>query len=209
MSGQPVSAELAGAGFYGKVASQGDFILQRLPPAFVQRWDTWLQEGIRESRMRLGPRWLPLYLNSPVWRFALAPGVCGPVAVAGVLVPSVDCVGRHFPLTVAAVYEEASASAMYELMNSEPDWFDALADLALLAMDGTVSVAAFDAALVAFDPPALVGSRPEEPAHAGQALFWTDDVPPVLHVHDVLPPARRFGELLGVPVLRAVVTPAR
>src|SRR5262249_23675819 len=64
--------------------------------------DGWLQECIAASRTALGARWLDLYLTSPVWRFACAPGVFGPEPVAGLMVPSVDRVGRYFHLTLVA-----------------------------------------------------------------------------------------------------------
>src|SRR5262249_20622931 len=40
--------------------------------------------------------------TSPVWRFFLSDGVVGSSAYAGVLLPSVDRVGRYFPLTIFA-----------------------------------------------------------------------------------------------------------
>lgn len=43
------------------------------------------------------------YLTSPVWRFAIAPGVLGPEGLGGVMMPSVDRVGRYFPLIIGAV----------------------------------------------------------------------------------------------------------
>jgi type VI secretion system protein ImpM len=87
-------------GFYGKLPSHGDFLRRRAPDAFVALWDAWLQEALSVSQAALGSRWLDVYLTSPVWRFAAAAGACGPGAVAGVMVPSVDRVGRYFPLTV-------------------------------------------------------------------------------------------------------------
>jgi type VI secretion system protein ImpM len=65
-------------------------------------WDPWLQHGIAASRSALGERWLDLYLTSPAWRFVCSAGVCGPVTVLGLMVPSVDRVGRYFPLTIMA-----------------------------------------------------------------------------------------------------------
>jgi type VI secretion system protein ImpM len=56
------------------------------------------------SRERMGNDWLPAYLESPVWRFMLPGGMCGAGAVLGLLMPSVDRVGRYFPLTLAAVF---------------------------------------------------------------------------------------------------------
>ena len=89
-------------GFFGKLPSHGDFLRRRVSDAFVGVWDGWLQECIAASRAELGDRWLDIYLTSPAWRFACAPGVCGPAAVVGVMVPSVDRVGRYFPLTLVA-----------------------------------------------------------------------------------------------------------
>jgi type VI secretion system protein ImpM len=89
-------------GFYGKLPSHGDFLRRRVPDAFVERWDAWLQQAMTESRATLAGRWLDVYLTSPVWRFVFAAGACGPVPVIGVMAPSVDRVGRHFPLTIVA-----------------------------------------------------------------------------------------------------------
>ena len=45
--------------------------------------------------------WLSLYLVAPVRRFWLAPGLLAGCGWLGVLMPSVDSVGRHFPFTMA------------------------------------------------------------------------------------------------------------
>ncbi len=90
------------AGFYGKLPELGDFVQQDLPQSFIDAWDNWLQEAISISRDQLGDAWLNYYLNSPIWRFALSAGVCGDSPWSGVIMPSVDRVGRYFPLTIAA-----------------------------------------------------------------------------------------------------------
>jgi type VI secretion system protein ImpM len=61
-----------------------------------------LQSCVAESQRALGGAWLDRYLTAPVWRFILTPGVLGARGWAGVLLPSVDRVGRYFPLTVCA-----------------------------------------------------------------------------------------------------------
>jgi type VI secretion system protein ImpM len=93
-------------GLYGKLPSHGDFLRRRTSDAFVDIWDAWLQECMAASRAALNDRWLDLYLTSPAWRFACDAGVCGPDAVIGVMVPSVDRVGRYFPLTLVATVPE-------------------------------------------------------------------------------------------------------
>jgi type VI secretion system protein ImpM len=87
-------------GFFGKLPSHGDFVRRRVADDFVAGWDAWLQRCVAQSRETLGDAWLDTYLTSPAWRFALAPTVCGAAAIAGIVVPSVDRVGRYFPLTV-------------------------------------------------------------------------------------------------------------
>jgi type VI secretion system protein ImpM len=88
-------------GLYGKLPSHGDFLKRRVPPEFEAPWDEWLQAGIAASRELLAEGWPETYLTSPVWRFALTGGACGRSSVAGLLAPSVDRVGRYFPLTLA------------------------------------------------------------------------------------------------------------
>jgi type VI secretion system protein ImpM len=87
-------------GFYGKLPSHGDFLKRRVLDSFLNPWDEWLQAGIAASRESLGPHWPEVYLTSPVWRFAAAANACGREAVGGLIAPSVDRVGRYFPLTV-------------------------------------------------------------------------------------------------------------
>lgn len=89
-------------GFYGKLPSHGDFLRRRVPEAFTNVWDPWLQACLSASQTALGDRWVELYLTSPVWRFACAPGVAGAAPLLGALAPSVDRVGRFFPLTIVA-----------------------------------------------------------------------------------------------------------
>jgi type VI secretion system protein ImpM len=108
-------------GFYGKLPSHGDFLRRRVSDGFVGAWDRWLQEGMAATRAALGDRWLEVYLTSPVWRFASAAGACGQQPVLGVMAPSVDRVGRYFPMTIVAdrpegtsVFDAFSAARFFE-----------------------------------------------------------------------------------------------
>lgn len=137
-----------GVGFFGKVRSHGDFVTRRLPVSFTRSWDDWLQTGLQASREALGPDWLLTYLNSPIWRFALAPGACDAQAWAGVLMPSVDRVGRQFPLTLAARVASASGAApLLGWMAQAGGWYDPLETLALSTLSDEFSLDAFDATL--------------------------------------------------------------
>ena len=77
-------------GYFGKVPSRGDFIGEGLPASFTTPWDAWLRGAMASARDRVGAPWQAVFLSSPVWRFLLAPAVCGPQAVAGVIASSAD-----------------------------------------------------------------------------------------------------------------------
>jgi type VI secretion system protein ImpM len=109
-------------GFYGKLPSHGDFLRRRVSDGFVDAWDGWLRECLSASRTTLGARWLDVYLTSPAWRFACAAGACGPAPVIGLVAPSVDQVGRYFPLTIVA---ELSADVSVVTSASSQEFFEA------------------------------------------------------------------------------------
>lgn len=203
---------MVGAGFFGKVTSHGDFVARRLAPSFQRPWDEWLQSGLQESRQALGANWLAAYMSSPIWRFALAPGMCGDQGWAGLMMPSVDRVGRHFPLTLAA----AVAPPLACLMHHEA-WFNQLEALALSSLREDFSLDGFDFELCGLDVPdtpdgpapagtviAFDGEQPDFRALAnasphGHSLWWTDGSPrvaPCLLVCAGLPAPAAFTALL-------------
>jgi len=92
-------------GFFGKLPARGDFVRAGLPEDFVAPWDGWSRAILAASRAALGEAWEPAWMNAPIWRFLLPAGACGPRAVLGVWLPSVDRVGRHFPLALCALAE--------------------------------------------------------------------------------------------------------
>ena len=113
-------------GWHGKLPSLGDFASRRLAPDFLAVWDTWLAQGMQQLRQRDAAGWLDAYLASPTRRFLLMPGAMpggmagamadhstvepGPPAWAGVLMPSVDRVGRYFPFTIVQPLHRLPAS---------------------------------------------------------------------------------------------------
>ena len=56
----------------------------------------------RETQQRPRDEWIAAWLEAPVWRFVLPPGLCGRNGVLGIWLPSVDKAGRYSPLTIAA-----------------------------------------------------------------------------------------------------------
>lgn len=122
------------AGFYGKLPSRGDFIGRHLAQPFLARWDAWLQTAIAQSRARMGEEaWREHYRISPIWRFALNAGLCGAEAYGGILMPSMDRVGRYYPLVIAAPL--ASDGPLLGLAMTDEPWFRQAEELALAALE--------------------------------------------------------------------------
>lgn len=189
------------AGFFGKVPSHGDFVARRLPSGFLVPWDAWLQAGVAESRALLGDAWLPLYLNSPIWRFAFDAGFCGPEAWAGLMMPSVDRVGRFFPMTLAAALPGPGPCPAGQTLVPDEVWYARLDALALGCLTEEFSLDAFDAALQALAPPAMRGAVVAAAAPGiGQARFWRERGTghgPASLVFRGLPPPASYTAMLG------------
>jgi type VI secretion system protein ImpM len=133
-------------GLYGKLPSHGDFLRRRTSDAFVSSWDAWLQDCMAASRASLGDRWLDVYLTSPAWRFSGEAGVCGPAPVIGLMVPSVDRVGRYFPLTIVA---ELPADANVFGVTAATPFFESAERLAIETLESEyVDFEAFDQRVV-------------------------------------------------------------
>lgn len=149
------------AGWYGKLPALGDFAQRRLEQDFITGWDAWLQGVIVESQRVLGGDWLATYLRAPVWRFVLAPGVMGARSWSGILLPSVDRVGRYFPLTVCAPLPTFNWSAQEAAALDA--WMNRLEDAARACLTHDATVAGFETALTAagsfdLEPPSLPGA---------------------------------------------------
>ncbi|MEO3473460.1 type VI secretion system-associated protein TagF [Roseomonas sp. CAU 1739] len=199
-------------GLFGKVPAHGDFVRRGLPTSFVGPWDSWLQDGMATARERLGDRWAERWDGAPPWRFALPAGACGPDAVAGVMLPSEDMVGRRFPITLAALLAPGDAVP-------GPAWFAALEAAALAGRGGQADADALAAAIpmpdAAFpeipgfatpatwplaepaDPPPLSSASTEAEPIAGDLLDMFGDAMPA--VPDALPPSTGDGPVDGSP----------
>jgi type VI secretion system protein ImpM len=132
-------------GLYGKLPAYGDFIFRNLNSSFITPWDEWLQHFISGSQEQMGEDWLNIYLTSPIWRFVLSPGVIDSKMWAGLLMPSVDRVGRYFPISLVKPFEENINPVKFMLDQSS--WFDALEANCLSALDGSVDADALIAAV--------------------------------------------------------------
>jgi type VI secretion system protein ImpM len=166
---QPITAPIPG--WYGKLPCLGDFASRRLPREFIEPWDAWLQRSLAASRRELGERWLDLFLTSPMWRFALAPGACGREAWAGLLLPSVDKVGRYFPLTIAVPLERCDAD-LTEVFAAHT-WYAELEKIALAALNVDYAPAELESAL-AQHPFLSERFAPAQSKAVGELASWLE-----------------------------------
>jgi type VI secretion system protein ImpM len=117
-------------GYYGKVPVRGDFVHAGFPRDFNDPWHDWQSRVIAGSRTIMGEAWLDAFLEAPVWRFVLSGGLCGARAAIGLILPSVDKVGRYFPLTLAALSDAGTPDA-----EAWSGWLDSVEDLGRQALD--------------------------------------------------------------------------
>ena len=144
-------------GWFGKLPGMGDFAHRRLPESFRTVWDQWLQRGLARLRDRHAD-WTAHYLEAPIWCFALGPQVAGERAWIGVLMPSVDGVGRYFPFTLAVELGEVSDSLQGEALSAALHWWALGTQAALEGLEGDLDALRFDAVLGRLFVAAAAGS---------------------------------------------------
>lgn len=147
-------------GWYGKLAMLGDFASRRLPQHFVDLCDQWLARGIEASQAQLGSSWLNVYLTGPIWRFAWAPQVVDEQWWLGVMMPSVDKVGRYFPLVIARNMPALPGTA--EGLDALQAWYGHLGAAALSSLRAGATLEDFESTLAR-------APTPGESAHVAPA----------------------------------------
>lgn len=184
-------------GFAGKIPARGDFVHGGLPRDFVEPWYDWLERALAGSRAMMGEAWLDAFLEAPVWRFVLPPDLCGPRAAMGLMLPSVDKVGRYFPLTFAALspasfpVTDAASDDIAPIPPVWTDWLDQAEDLGRRALDEDLA------------PDTLMPSRTPLPITADRqtaALWWTEGGPRVAATRFTLtahPDPACYARMLG------------
>jgi len=164
-----------GFGAFGKMPALGDFFRLRVSAGFIVGWDPWLQGAMIDARAALGDRFDDCYMTAPVWRFTLRPGVAGAAGLIGVMMPSVDRVGRKYPLTLVAEMDMPSAFRTHFRQSAV---FDALEALALdsLGDDMTRETLAEGLAAISLLPDLPAGRLDR----AGSTVVMTQAAPEML-----------------------------
>ncbi len=140
------------AGFFGKLPAKRDFVAVNAGRRFLEVWEAWLQAGVATSRQLLGAGWSDAYNRAPIWRFWLGADFCGE-AMIGAFAPSVDGVGRSFPLAVFV--GEGQESLPPPELDVNEEWFEAAEAILLDALEPGVSLEAIARKVAAMPAPSL------------------------------------------------------
>ena len=168
----------AGFGAFGKMPSVGDFFRINAPVGFVRLWDGWLQQVLLSGQQTHGSAFDSNYMSAPIWRFSLPAGLAGPEKLTGVLMPSVDRVGRRFPLTLMVPLATPGPAALDHFCDT---WlFDQLEVIALAALEDSMTQDRLSSALAAIAVPDIRAVAPLRAAGNNLVLTGagsTDDLP--------------------------------
>ena len=198
-------------GWYGKLPGMGDFAHRRLPEEFRHGWDRWLQAGLLQLRAR-HENWTERYLQAPLWCFVLGDGVMGPSSWIGVLMPSVDSVGRYFPFTVVDELIWTPTEIHGHVLARAQRWLKLAAQVAVDGLEQDLDAVRFDAQLLQNFAAGREGSAEQVEAEEegpavmalpeyGQSLWFTDPAAEGgqgMSTHG-LPQDEQFDALFGFP----------
>jgi type VI secretion system protein ImpM len=164
--------------WFGKLPGMGDFAQRRMPELFREPWDRWLQNGLAKLRARRTD-WTERYLKAPLWCFVLSEGVIDGRSWLGVLMPSVDGIGRYFPLTLTAELVSSRTELQGEVLARTRRWWTLAAQAALEGLEHDLDAERFDARLQElFAGDAAEEGSDEHPPLAlpevGHSLWFTD-----------------------------------
>lgn len=120
-------------GVFGKLPAKRDFLALNLPHEFRTPWEEWMQSSIAASRSVLGDAFQDKFLTAPLWRFWLGRGICG-LPACGAFMPSVDGVGRYFPLSICAC-GASPESVPPPAVDALDGWYRAVEDRLLSTLD--------------------------------------------------------------------------
>lgn len=116
-------------GFYGKLPAVGDFVQRNLATSTIAAVDAWLQQGMYLLGQQ-GQTFQDSYMVSHVGFFVVPAPLWAAQPVAGFIMPSVDRVGRLFPLVFLQSIE-ADQAADLGALSSELEHTSSIAITAL------------------------------------------------------------------------------
>jgi len=140
------------AGLFGKLPAKRDFIGANASRRFLELWEPWLQAGVAMSKQMLNAAWIETYNRAPIWRFWLGADFCGE-AMIGAFMPSIDGVGRTFPLAIFV--GEGDGSLPPPELEQNDAWFEAAEAVLLDALEPGATLELIAEKVMALPAPAL------------------------------------------------------
>ncbi|MBS0522959.1 MAG: type VI secretion system-associated protein TagF [Proteobacteria bacterium] len=189
-------------GLFGKLPARGDFVRENLPRDFTDAWDAWWLRGLAYTQLRPREEWCAAWLEAPVWRFLLPPGLCGRNGVLGLWLPSVDKAGRYYPLTIAAAASDDWAPYAGRMTDALTAWEQAGRDTLEHDLAPAELLLRIQDAFAASDP-----RGPSMDFAPAQATWWTEGGPrvvPRVEGGSALPEGIRFAALIDDDWISAV-----
>ncbi|GAB4512913.1 MAG: type VI secretion system-associated protein TagF [Roseibium sp.] len=168
-----------GCGYFGKLPARSDYVTGHCPNGFLKLWEPFVMQGLARSRLDLGKAWQEAYMTMPVWRFELRSADTEenlPTVVLGAFMPSVDGVGREYPLTVVA-------EPCHETGEGANDWYDRVETVLRSALYEDADLARFRDSVEGLpspgpvedkevpEPQAVLSAAPGE-GRIGASRFW-------------------------------------
>ncbi|SFK33382.1 type VI secretion system-associated protein TagF [Methylocapsa palsarum] len=201
-------------GLFGKLAAKRDFVALSVPREFLRVWEPWIDEGMATGRKRFQPgEWEQAFLSAPIWRFWLGSSLCGD-AFTGALMPSVDALGRLFPLTLTLKQGDGERFESPDV-DSRDDWFERVEEFLLATLDPRTP---FETTLSRLaDLPSAPGDPETSAENHASAIFaalrrehrdlpvsaatfwWTmggSNCAPLATLQRSMPPPRAFADML-------------
>jgi type VI secretion system protein ImpM len=185
-------------GIYGKLPAKRDFIASGAPRAFLDLWEPWLDSCLAGSRAHLAEAWTDAYMSAPIWRFFLGDGLAGRRTL-GAMMPSVDGVGRTYPL--ALLWTEERQRIADPCANAQTPWYRMVEPILLGALEPDVEHDMWMARAAALSDPGaaapeagLRGVAPPSGEAPDRSVWWT------VGDGEALPAGRAFS---GMPDVAA------
>jgi type VI secretion system protein ImpM len=144
-----------------------------------------MEKCLMESQAGLDPSaWVAMFAAAPIWRFFLGAGLCG-ATIRGAFMPSMDAIGRYFPLTIVA-WPEHGVSLDPPGEDPQFAWFERVEELLLSTLKSDVSMEIIAAGLGQLEAVAA----PAAPPAVSELLFLpadaTSEPQPLRQIFDVM-----------------------
>lgn len=115
---------------FGKVPESAEFVREGADPELLELIESWLHSTWQGVLAVRGDSYRQEYVNSPIWAFAAPlPGIRN--YAVGLLVPSLDAVGRYHPLMVCT---QTAATDAVAALRGLSDWVGRVEEALLRAL---------------------------------------------------------------------------